>query len=239
MTNDVVSKATTNYFEKYGEAATQRSFVGMLLKFNKFGEFCAGQDEQKIQFGTVLAAYMTTLCVGYIKWVDNRPVEVVMGPVAEGFIPPKRAELDDQDQSKWDTFDNGEPRDPWQFSNSLVFADLKSGELFTFSTSSKGGMNAIGKLSKEYGRHIRSNPDEVPLIELHVDSYRHRIKEYGEIRVPIFKVTSWIHTDKLPPIDGAPSAAPASKQLALLPEPTPVDPPAQASAKAPAARKKF
>jgi hypothetical protein len=239
MTNDVVSKATKNFFEKYGEAATQRSFVGMLLKFNKFGEFCAGQDEQKIPFGTVLAAYMTTLCVGYVKWVDNRPAEVVMGLVAEGFIPPKRAELDDKDQSKWDTFDNGQPRDPWQFSNSLVFADLKSGELFTFSTSSKGGMNAIGELSKAYGRHIRPHPDELPLIELGVDSYDHPNKAYGEIRYPVFKVTGWISSNKLPPIDGAPSAAPAGKQPALLPEPAPVAPLAKAAKALAPARKKF
>ena len=238
MGNDIVPKATKNFFEKYGEAATQGNIIGRLLKFNKFGEYRAGRDEQEIPRGTVLAAHMATLCIGFVKWVDGRR-EIIMGPVAEGFVPPKRAELGDTDKSTWDKDDEGEPRDPWQRSNSLVFVDLETSDLFTFNISSKGGLGAIGELSKAYGRHIRSNPDELPLVELDVGSYRHPKKEYGEIRTPIFKVTGWIASDKLPPIDGVPGGELTREEPALLPDPAPEPVKAAARTAAGAARKKF
>ena len=43
-----VSSATQNFFEKYGKAATTHSIIGRLLKFNKFGEYRAGQEEEEI-----------------------------------------------------------------------------------------------------------------------------------------------------------------------------------------------
>jgi hypothetical protein len=228
MANEV-SKATQNFFEKYGEAATARNVTGRLLRFTKFGEYRAGQDEQEIPRGTALVAYMATLAVGYVRWEDSRPAEIIMGPVGEGFVPPPRAELGHLDEDKWETFEDGRPRDPWQLSNSLVLIELESGEFYTFSTSSKGGLGAIGELSKIYGKHIRQKPDEMPCVELDVGSYQHSNRAFGEIRFPIFKVTGWISTSKLPPIDGmtggegatggesttgAPAIAPPPKQKA-------------------------
>jgi hypothetical protein len=55
MSNEV-SKPTQNYFEKYGKAATAHAIVGRLLKFTKFGEYRAGQDEEEIRRGTKVAA---------------------------------------------------------------------------------------------------------------------------------------------------------------------------------------
>jgi hypothetical protein len=131
----VVSLATRNFFEKYGEAATQRNIVGRLLKFNKFGEFRVGQEEEEIKRGTALVAYMPSLAVGYVRWEDGKPAEIIMGPVGEGFVPPPRSELGYLDQIKWDTFDDGRPRDPWQRTNSVILVDLENEELLTFYTS--------------------------------------------------------------------------------------------------------
>jgi hypothetical protein len=230
MANEV-AKATQNFFEKYGEAATQRNIIGRLLKFNKFGEFRAGQDEQEIPRGTALIAYMNTLAIGYVRWQDARPAEIIMGPVGEGFVPPRREELGHTDQSYWETFDDGRPRDPWQLSNSLVLLDTESGEFYTFNSSSKGGLGAVGELAKVYGKHLRQKPDEMPAIELDVGSYQHPNRAYGEIRFPILRVTGWIAADKLPPIDGAPGEPAANEPPIALPEPAPAAP-----AKKPATR---
>jgi hypothetical protein len=200
MGNDV-SKATENFFSKYGKAATSHSIIGRLLRFNKFGEYRAGQDGEKIEYGTKLAAAMNTLCVGYIRWEDGRPAERIMGPVAEGFVPPKRDTLGHNDKSKWDSFDDGRPNDPWQFTNEVVLADPENGELFTFSTSTRGGIDAIGQLCLKYGEHIRQQPDEVPLIELQMGSYMHPNRTYGEIRIPILKRVGWFPAKDLPPIE--------------------------------------
>jgi hypothetical protein len=235
-----VAPATKNYFEQYGEVATQRNVIGRLLKFSKFGDYLAGQDEEKINHGTAVAAYMPSLSVGYMRWEVGKPVEYAMGPVGEGFVPPPRSELGHTDESKWDTFDDGRPRDPWQFSNALVLANLENDELFTFSTSSKGGLGAIGELAKTYGKRIRQKPDEVPIVELAVGSYQHNNRNYGEIRYPIFKVVGWVSNDKLPPLDGAPidDDNSSSDEPAALPEPPPSKP-APPKAASPKARAGF
>jgi hypothetical protein len=210
MTNAVKKKAnettaltpaTTNFYEQYGTAATQRRIVGSLLKFNKFGEYRAGQEERPIPHGTELVAYMGSLSVGYIRWEDNQPVDYAMGLVGNGFIPPKRSELGHHDQSLWETFDDGRPRDPWQFSNSLILVEPQTEELFTFSTSSKGGLGAVGELAKTYGKHMRTDPDKGPLIKLECGSYQHSNRAYGEIRYPILKVTGWVSLAELPALD--------------------------------------
>jgi len=198
-----VSRATENFFQKYGRAATSRSIVGRLLKFTKFGEFRAGQEEEEIKRGTKLAAAMDTLQVGYVLWQDNRPADAVMGRVVDGFVPPKRETLGHLDKSRWESFDDGRPRDPWQFSNQIVFVGQESGEQFTFSTSSRGGLDAIGQLCLEHGKRIRQKPDEVPIIALEVGSYQHSNRAYGEIRFPIFRVVGSMPAKDLPAIDGA------------------------------------
>ena len=56
-----------------------------------------------------------------------------------------------------------------------------NGELFTFSTSSRGGHGAVGDLARLYARHRRKQPDELPIVGLGIRVYEHR--EYGRIRI--------------------------------------------------------
>lgn len=180
-----------NAFEAYGDQASQRSIVGTLLKFSK-GDWLAGEDQEDVEVGTKYVANMDQLMVGWIKWVDNKPVEQIMGPVAEGFQPPRRNTLGDEDESEWEIDENtSRPRDPWQFSNYIVLQAEDSDELFTFATSSRGGLGAIGELSKAYGKEMRSRPDEYPVIEIGTTSYQHRDKRIGRIYVPTFKIVDW------------------------------------------------
>lgn len=207
MTNEIV-KTEANYFEKYGEAATQHNIVGRLLKFTKFGEFVAGQENEIIQIGTEFVAYMPAFSVGYVRWEDNRPAQFEMGYVGEGFVPPKRNDLGWNDSNQWERDDKGVPRDPWQFTNSLIFVEIDRRLLYTFNTSSKGGFNAMGRLSKIYGQHRRVSPsDDLPTVRLGVDSYKHSNKSYGEIRVPKFDVVTnkWVLIDDLPYLEGLPA----------------------------------
>jgi hypothetical protein len=228
-----VAKATENFFTKYGEAVTRRNIVGDLLLFTKFGEWVHGRDRARLATGTTLAAYMQTLEAGWACWQYGELIDEKMGLVCEGFVPPKRDELGDLDETKWETFDNGDPKDPWQPSNKLVLVDLESDALYTFSTSSKGGLSAIGELAKDYGKHIRQKPDEMPIVELNMYSYLHPNRAYGEIRNPTLKIldgaAGWIAAAKLPPIDGVTVSAPAVEDAPALPLPDP--PPAIAPLK--------
>jgi hypothetical protein len=200
-TSALTPASSKNFYEQYGDATNQRRIVGHLLKFTKFGEYRAGQEEELIPVGTELAVYMGSLLTGWIRWEDHRPVEYVMGLVGDGYIPPKRSELGHLDQSLWETFDDGRPRDPWQFSNLLIMVSPQSEELFTFTTNSKGGLGAVGELSRTYGRHMRTNPGEEPLIKLGCGSYQHPKREYGEIRYPTLKVAGWTPLIELPALD--------------------------------------
>ena len=204
-----ISKATENFFAKYGRAATSRSIFGRLLKFSKFGEYRAGQYDDEVAKGTRLAAYMNSFCIGYMRWEASRPVETIMGPVGEGFIPPKREDLGYLDQSQWEKFDDGRLKDPWSFCNSIVLYDQReAGDgYYTFTTSSQGGIKALGLLSYEYGNRLRQKPDEFPVVALGVGSYQHPNRAYGEIRYPVFEVVDWVPVNRLPPLEGATPAA--------------------------------
>lgn len=183
--------AGRNAFESYGQQMSISSITGTLIKFNK-GDWVTGDDED-LEENTELVANMDQLMVGWIKWVDNRPAEQIMGPVAEGYQPPRRNELGDTDQNEWEVDDQGRPRDPWQFSNYIVMKDPgqdpTAENLYTFATSSKGGLGAIGALCREYGKEMRRRPDEYPIVRLGGDSYRHA--QYGRTHVPTLTIIGW------------------------------------------------
>lgn len=205
MVNEI-TKQEVNFYERYGDLASARSITGKLLKFSKFGEYRAGVDNEEIPIGTELIAYMPSFAAGYVRWENGSPAEAQMGYVGEGFIPPKRNDLGWNDSSEWSKDDRGVPRDPWQFTNSLIFIDFSKEALFTYNASSKGGLGALGGLSKIYGRHIKTHPRELPTVKLGVDSYPHKVKAYGEIRFPVFSIVGdrWVSVDDIPPLEGLP-----------------------------------
>jgi hypothetical protein len=181
-----------NVFEKYADAVGRNRIVGELLKFSK-GEWLSGRDGDEVAEGTRLVAGCDGLEVGWVKWLDFKPVEQRMGRVAEGFMPARRSELDDPDPEDWPLDEaTGLPRDPWQLSNSVVLMDPETQQLFTFPSASKGGIGALGKLAGAYGKHIRQKPNELPLVELSSDSYKHSNKAFGKIYTPLFVICGWV-----------------------------------------------
>ena len=93
-------------------------------------------------------------------------------------------ELGDLNKDSWERDSEGEPRDPWQFTNHLPMDRVDDSKAFTFVTSSKGGLGCIGELCKEYGKHVRQHPDEEPVIEIDVGSYLHRDRSRGRVKYP-------------------------------------------------------
>jgi hypothetical protein len=67
-------------------------------------------------------------------------------------------------------------------------------QLFTFSASSKGGIGAIGVLSKAYGQQMRQRPGQYPVIILGVSSYMHSNRTLGRIKYPTFEIKDWVPT---------------------------------------------
>ncbi len=182
-----------NFFTEYARLAGANStIIGMLLKFSK-GDFVVGQDNEPVEIGTKLIANMDQLLVGWQRWEDARPAEQVMGPLVEGFKPPRRDELSFNDPEEWEIDESsGKPRDPWVYSHLLLMKEPgKRGQMFTFTTNSAGGKNAMAKLSGEYGQQMREHPDEYPIVSLNVGSYMHSNPAYGRIKFPIFEIVGW------------------------------------------------
>lgn len=196
--NELVSMER-NYFETYGsQMAVGTTITGQLLKFSK-GDWLAGQEDEEMEVGTKLVANMDSLTVGWVKWVDNKPVEQLMGLLIDGFQPKRRGELGDTDESEWEVGTDGKARDPWQFTNYLVMKTpgkraTDDDELYTFATSSRGGLNAIGSLCKFYGKETRVKPNDFPIVVLNVDSYMHPNKEFGRIKIPSFSMEDSVNS---------------------------------------------
>jgi hypothetical protein len=191
-----------NVFEVYGESAGPGYIVGELLKFSK-GDWLSGQENREIADGTKLVAVMETLLVGWQRWENQRPVSYRMGLLIEGFVPPPREELGDTDEDTWESNDEGDPRDPWQMTNYLQFIDPKTpDQVFTFTTSSKGGLGAVAKLCREYGRarEKEGRDDQYPVVMLTTGSYAHRDRSLGRIKYPQFNIVGWVTKTDLKPV---------------------------------------
>ena len=72
----------------------------------------------------------------------------------------------------------------------LPMISLQNFEIFTFVTPSRGGFQALGKLSAAYAD--LGDPALCPVVALSTDSYMHKVKAYGTIYVPVFNVVKYV-----------------------------------------------
>ena len=185
MTTTLQTNATMrNPFLAYAEAMAPRRLDGEMLKFVK-GDYLVGKDGKPLPTGTQLVAIMNTLMIGWVKWQSDKPVDARMGYVADGFQPPRRRDLDDFESDKWEQDRDGDLRDPWQFTNSLVLIDpVSKANIYTFTTTSRGGFGAIAELCKA---HAKAPAGSYERISLEVGQYQHNDRSIGKVKFPIFK----------------------------------------------------
>ena len=202
-------------YDPYASYGEQASATKVYITF-KNGEYLFGSEQEVIPEGTRFIANMPGLRIGWKRWGNKVVTDERMGLLAEGFRPPSRHELGDQDQNQWELDDKRQPRDPWQQTNELTLRGVETGDEFVFATSGKGGIGAIGELCKTYGKLYRQKPGLAPLIELGRDSYQHKV--YGKTYFPVLKLVDWVRE----PDTEEPSAAPppaAASAPAPSPEP--------------------
>src|SRR5262249_18619513 len=103
MSNDMTTiqrNLPANYEEEADNLLAATQGHEKLLKFVK-GKYKVRDDE--VPLGTQYVAHANELTYCWIKFADSKVVDRRMGKAAEGFAPPEREELDDQDQSTWET----------------------------------------------------------------------------------------------------------------------------------------
>ncbi len=187
MSNAIATQETYNPYASYGESAAQNS--SPFLKFAK-GDWTLGQSEEPVKDGSQFVANMAGLKVGWQRWENNAPAETIMTLVETGEAPPKRSELGFLDKADWEIDEkSGAARDPWQFTNQLPMTSTATGDVM-FTTSSRGGINAIGALCKDYGKEYRQRPGEAPVIEIGTESYKHTT--YGKVYTPKLRLVGWV-----------------------------------------------
>ena len=216
-TGAVATQGDYDPYAEYGQAAAGNT--GDFLKFSK-GEWLKGANDDEVALETKLAANMSELSIGWVRWNDRKPVERRMGLIAQRFKAAARDELGFSDEAKWENDESGKPQDPWQFTNELPLADPESGEQMTLSASSKGAISAIGALCKAYAAGRAANAGKVPIVSLGRDSYKHKV--YGKTYVPVLTIVDWVDNGAIPDApkaaDDDEAAAPEEKKGATSPK---------------------
>ena len=175
----------TQYKNPWLEAAAEGgNETGRLLKFVK-GEWVVGDDVLKS--GTEFVAHIDQMVRGYVKFADGKVVERRIGRIADNFKPPSREELGDTHPKSWEKDADGKSRDPWVQQWFLPLIGVESGELITYVTGSKGGIDAVCDLCRIYGHKQHDNL--LPIVALRTGSYKH--KQYGKVATPDFQVIGW------------------------------------------------
>jgi hypothetical protein len=170
-------------------AAEEDAGFDKLLKFIK-GKYYVGPKESRteIPLGSQFIAHASQWTKCWNKFADGKVVERLMGKVAEGYVPPKREELGDTDQSKWDIVD-GKPRDPWSLHYILPMEEMERGEIFIFTTPSVGGHIAVADLCKAYAKRAKKGLRGLPIVRLGATDMPS--KNYGMVPRPDFVIEGW------------------------------------------------
>jgi hypothetical protein len=183
--------------DPYAAYGAKVGTTGQYLTF-KQGEFLAGQNADELKLGTKLVANMPGLRIGWRRWFAAQVTDDLTEPLISGPVTQRRESLGDNNQDLWERDDRGEPRDPWQLTNILEFSD-GDGNVYIYSTGSKGGIGAIGRLCKEYGNERRQRPGMLPIITLGRDFYTH--PRFGKTYFPVFTIVGWTDENN-PSVDG-------------------------------------
>ena len=191
MTSEIITCGNApNAFEQLGNSVSRDAMgVGAFMKFDR-GDFPVGRDGELLPIGTRLVPVHELPGAVLAGLVGECAARARGGLVVEGYTPPRRTDLGDTDQATWEIGSDGQPKDPWQFSNALPLASHDGKTFYTFVTS-KGGLSAIGELSKAHGRNLHVAPGTYPVIELSSGSYAHKDKSIGRVKYPMFPIIGW------------------------------------------------
>jgi hypothetical protein len=197
--------ASASGLEKY--ASDSGSYLGDLLKVSgRDGTISFGAQATEMKPGGKFAALLGEAKVGFIEWEEGTPVDQAWMRLAdltdERDLRALRTSLGNTDPADWEEQElNGKPKDPFRESVMLPLVELRSGRLFTFSSSSSGGVRAVKRLVKNALIHLRAVPEaernHVPVIELGVGSYTSRNKQVGQIFFPVFEVEDWMSPEEV------------------------------------------
>src|SRR5262249_53649681 len=125
---------------------------GTFLKFAK-GDWTLGEEGKTVPAQARFVVCMVECYRGWVRWWDSKPTDHLIGRVVDRHRVPRREELGELDESKWETANNGARRDPWARTVYLAMRDVSSDEIICFTSSSDGGRKAVAKLLDYFDRN--------------------------------------------------------------------------------------
>jgi hypothetical protein len=157
---------------------------GELIKFSD-GQWLLGREGVLLKQGLRLVA--TSTAHAWVKWIDNKPVEY--RPREPGKPLAERVDLGDTDQDAWEAGLDGKPRDPWQNTRFCYLVDPETASVFTFSTATWAGRDAVKYLGDCIIRMRGARPGCSPVVEF--SSAPHQTK-FGRKTKPVFTIVAWV-----------------------------------------------
>ena len=122
---------------------------------------------------------------GYLKFGEKgQEPERHLGSIFPKDEAPLRATLGNTDKSQWPKakFGGDEPEDPWTQVIEIPMRHKESGDLYTFTASSKTALGA----AKDFLGHCRRLPEaHEPLLRLCVTSYKGK---FGAVKKPLLSI---------------------------------------------------
>jgi hypothetical protein len=186
MTN--LPTAVTNSPVSAYLAAHGVGMTGTFFKFDgKEGKFVRSQDDTEIPEGSEYVVIYDQIQAGWVKFAGKGAAPVrKQGAIFNGFVPPDREPLGDNDKSQWEIGLNGKPQDPWQFQILLPLLSTAEDELFVFQTNSITGRRACDAIIRMCARMYSKEPDFYPVVKLRISGFEHKDPRVGWIKTPAF-----------------------------------------------------
>ena len=192
---------------------------GLLLRLLKSGDWVYGPDDIDMEEGSEWAANPATIHQGFICWGEGEILGEEMAPL--NAPPINKQSLESLGK-------------PWKQQIAIEFRCMSgedTGTTVVYKVTSVGGLRAVDKLLRAVVTRIQAGETEViPVMELGVDSYKH--KEYGRIYTPVLEPTAWLGAPTPAPVDPEPA-----KEEATDP-PFEPDPKSEPEKEAPKARRR-
>lgn len=158
------------------------------------GAWVYGADDLEVEEGALCAVNPLSLRHGWVAWTDY-PAEMkkkneIAGEVMVPMSAPLPAFTSLPDVSSFTG-----ARWVQQLSLTIVITNGEdAGTQVDYKTNSVGGLRAVRELVEDIMQHLEADSDHpVPVIELGVDSYKH--KTYGKTFTPVFAIKKWIALD--------------------------------------------
>jgi hypothetical protein len=187
MTNLPATANTASPVSAY-LAAHGVGMAGTFMKFDgKEGKFVKSQDGTELPEGSEYVVIYDQIQAGWVKFAGKgvQP-ERKQGAIFDGFVPPQREELGDNDQDLWETGLDGKPQDPQQFQILLPLLSTADDELFVFQTTSPTGRRACDAIIRMCGRMQAKEPNDYPVIKLRISGFEHKDERVGWVKTPAF-----------------------------------------------------